>query len=59
MERIMKTIVTYKDGSTETFENAAPDVAPQEKEVVLIDSDCGVIESIPLYAVKQIVFEVE
>lgn len=56
--RLMRTIIEYKDGTTETHDDAAPSVDVETMELSCIDAECGcVMPDMPLTHIKRVVFE--
>jgi hypothetical protein len=52
----MRTQIRFKSGQVETYDNSAPSIDTQSKELTLVGQDMDVIENIPLDKIEKVVF---
>ncbi len=52
----MRTQIRFKDGRVETYEDSAPSIDTQEKDLTLVDESMGVIEHIPIKEIAKVIF---
>lgn len=56
----MKTIIEFKDGHTETVEDAAPSADPETGLMGFVEADNGVsCDDVPIALIKRVIFETE